>query len=137
MYMQHAYTYMHICIYSIYMHIHICSATDHSYPQRAAVHVPCTRRAHALHQVPTTDYLRLTSYLLTTYHSRFLTYCPPPGVAVNKSLHWLRNAVHEIVAKRPPQFRNSALPPPSSPILSRAQSLTLTLALTTDPDHCP
>ena len=32
-----------------------------------------------------------------------------PGVAVNKSLHWLRNAVHEIVAKRPPQFRNSAL----------------------------
>ena len=37
------------------------------------------------------------------------------GVAVNKSLHWLRNAVHEIVAKRPPQFRNSARTRPSSP----------------------
>ena len=31
------------------------------------------------------------------------------GVAVNKSLHWLRCVVHDIVGHRPPQFRNSAL----------------------------
>jgi len=40
------------------------------------------------------------------------------GVAVNKSLHYLRNAVHEIVAKRPPQFRNSALTRLLQPSLS-------------------
>ena len=40
------------------------------------------------------------------------------GVAVNKSLHWLRCAVHDIVAHRPPQFRNSALTRLLQPSLS-------------------
>ena len=31
------------------------------------------------------------------------------GVAVNKSLHWLRVAVHALTAGRPAQYRNSAL----------------------------
>lgn len=31
------------------------------------------------------------------------------GITINKSLHWLKKAVHDLAARRPPQLRNSPL----------------------------
>ena len=31
------------------------------------------------------------------------------GIGINKSLHWLKVAVHDLAGKRTPQLRNSAL----------------------------
>ena len=38
------------------------------------------------------------------------------GIGINKSLHWLKVAVHELAAGKPAHYRNSVLTPPAVPL---------------------
>ena len=55
------------------------------------------------------------------------------GIGINKSLHWLKVAVHELAGKRPPQLRNSALTRLLTPSLTGGAHVVLVVCCSVAP----
>ena len=55
------------------------------------------------------------------------------GITINKSLHWLKLAIHDLASRRAPQLRNSVLTRLLSPSLSGGAHVALVVCTTRRP----